>query len=226
MKRLPPFLFVVLLVLALAAGCGSKPVPDWKTGGFNAMESYKKNFLEGDERKADLYFELAVREIQKSGDPDLLDRVLLTRCALRTAALEPLSPGDCLLSGWKHTKENENYLAFLREGAGGTDPSLLPPAYRKFADALEAGNIGPLNDAVAGIDDPLSRIVASAVAVQAGRFDDRTLELALEAASREGWKKIVLLYLGRLEALSREQGKTEQADRLRRRQEILTAPLK
>jgi hypothetical protein len=225
MKRLPSFLFLLLL-LALATACGSKPVPDWKMGGFNALESYKKNFLEGDERKADLYFELAVREIQKSGDPDLLDRALLTRCALRTAALETLSPGDCVLAGWKHTKENESYLVFLREGAGGTDPSLLPQAYRNFAKALEAGKTGPINDAVAGIDDPLSRIIASAVAVKGGRFDDRTLELALEAASREGWKKIVLLYLGRLEDFSRERGDAEQADRFRRRQEILSTPLK
>lgn len=225
MKR--PLLCLCLLLLPfLAAGCGSKPVPDWKAGGFNAMESYKKNFLEGDDLKADLYFDVSVREFQKSGDPDLLDRALLTRCALRTAALETLSPSDCMLSGWAHTKENENYLAFLREGAGKTDPSLLPPPYRKFAKALDEGKIGSLNDAIAGIEDPLSRIIASAVAVKGGRFDTTTLELALAAASREGWKKIVLLYLEKLESLSREQGDLEQADRLRRRKEIISTPLR
>lgn len=219
-------LLFLLTLMLFFIGCGSKPVPDWKLGGFNALESYKKNFLEGEDRKADLYFDTAIGEFKKSGDLDLLDRALLTRCALRTAALEDFSGTECLLPDGPHTRENMNYLSFLRGNLDDLDDALLPESYRGFLRALEEKRTESMNKAIGAIEDPLSRIIASAVALTKGEYDEITLQQAFRTASREGWKRIVHLYLEKLERYYGDRGEAEKARQMKRQREILSSPLK
>jgi len=218
-------LFFIPTLLLFFFGCGSRPVPDWKLGGFNALESYKTNFLQGEDRKADLYFDIAIEEFKKSGDLDLLDRALLTRCALRTAAMEIISGEECLLPDWPHSGENSAYLSFLRGTLDDLDESLLPPSYRGILKALREKRTEKVNEALGAIEDPLSRIVAAAVALGRGEYDESTLRRAFQTASREGWKKIVHLYLEKLEEYYRGRGESEKEHQVKRQREILNSPL-
>lgn len=218
--------FILLALLFLAAGCGSPPVPDWKLEGFNALESYKKYYLEGEDGKADFHFQRAIDEFRKSGDLDLLDRVLLTRCALRRASLEAFSGEDCLLPDRSHTEENETYLSFLQGNLDESDPSRLPGVYREFLKALREKQVERINETIGTMNDPLSRIIASAVALKVGTWNEATLQQAFQAASREGWKRIVLVYLETLESYYGEKGNPEKARQVRRQIELLTVPLK
>jgi len=219
-------LFFILIVLSFFLGCGSRPVPDWKLCGFNALESYKTNFLEGEDRKSDLYFDTAIGEFKKSGNLDLLDRALLTRCALRTAALEIISGEECLLPDWPHSGENSAYLSFLRGTLDDSEESLLPSSYRGIQKALREKRTEKVNEALGAIEDPLSRIVAAAVALKKGEYDENTLQQAFRTASREGWKKIVHLYLEKLEEYYGSRGESEKEHQMKRQREILNSPLK
>lgn len=74
------------------------------------------------------------------------------------------------------------------------------------------------------MNDPLSRIIASAVALKVGTWNEATLQQAFQAASREGWKRIVLVYLETLESYYGERGNPEKARQVRRQIDLLTAP--
>jgi len=86
---------------------------------------------------------------------------------------------------------------------------LLPEAQR----ATAAGDANALK----GIADPLSQLVAAGVLLQTGKASPPVIAQAIDTASSQGWRRPLLAWLG-LQARRAEQGgDTEEAARLRRR---------
>ena len=208
MKRV----IIAALIVSFIAGCAATHIPEWKSAAFRHMEAYKKHALTGDDRMADMYFSRALAEIKKSGDLEVLARAHLLKYALRAAMLDP--PGDdafTAIHDIEDSRENAAYFAFLTGGPEKADVALLPPQYGPFIAAFQRGAKGEMNAALAGMDDPLSRLIAAGIAVTHQRFNEDTLTLAADTASGEGWKKALLVYLSRLESLYKEKGNEARA---------------
>ena len=201
-----------ILLLVLIAACGSKPkVPDWQMDAHGALERYVQAFMGGDTRVEAAEFRRARDELARTGLPALVARAELTACALRVASLDF---GPC--TGFEALRHDapaaeRAYADYLSGRSLPGDAALLPPAHRSVASGVADAA------AVKGIVDPLSRLIAAGVLFETGRASPAVLELAVDTASAQGWRRPLLAWLGAQALRAEAAGAQEEALRLRRR---------
>ena len=207
MKRLLP-----VIALAVLAACGNKPrQPDWLVNADGAQERYERAYLAGKDSAAATEFERLRTELTSTGNPSLVARGELTRCAVQVASLQ-FDP----CAGFEPLRRDASdaeraYADFLAGRLEGLDARLLPEAYR----GVIAGTGGAA--AVEGIKEPLPRVIASAVLLRTGRAEPKVLQIAADTASEQGWRRAVIAWLGAQAMLAEKNGDSEAAQRLRRR---------
>jgi len=202
--------------IAVLAACADKPrVPDWQLNAYGALERYVNAALTGDAKVEPVEFERARNELASTGQPGMVARAELTRCAVRLASLdlgpcegfEPLRPDS--------PAPEQAYADYLAGRITPADVALLPPQHR--AVAMEQGDV----TSVKAITDPLSRLVAAGVLFRLGRASPEVLVLASDTASAQGWRRPLLAWLG-VQAMRAEQaGAVDEAQRLRRRMALV-----
>lgn len=205
-------IWMSMLLLLLVAACGNKPkAPDWQMDAHGALERYVKAFMAGDTRVEAAEFRRARDELARTGQPALVARAELTACALRVASLNfaPCVGFEALRLDAPAAEQV--YADYLSGRSVPGDAALLPPAHRAVASgAAEAA-------AVKGIADPLSRLIAAGVLFETGRASPEVLELAVDTASAQGWRRPLLAWLGAQARRAEAAGAQEEALRLRRR---------
>ena len=203
----------------LAAGCASRPpAPDWQMNARQAIDTAVIAFLEGNPRVEAAETARARSEIARTGRLDLLARAELMRCAARVASLviEPCEGFDKLRAD--AAPAERAYAEYLSGRVQPQDIALLPEPQR--AVALATTEVAAA-DALAGIDDPLSRLIAAGVLFQGGRASPPTLQLAVDTASAQGWRRPLLAWLNVQLMRAEQAGAQEEAQRLRRRIEVV-----
>lgn len=201
----------MLLVLLLVA-CASKPkAPEWELEAHGSLERYVKAFMAADTRIETAEFVRAREQLTRTGDAGLVARAELTRCALLVASLvfEPCVGFDALRADAPAAERA--YGDYLAGRALPGDAQLLAPAHRAVAAA------GADAAAVQAIADPLSRLVAAGVLFGTGRASPQVLQLAVDTASAQGWRRPLLAWLGAQVRLAELAGPTQEVERLRRR---------
>lgn len=208
--------WLIAAVLTVLAACADKPrVPDWQINAHGALERYVQAALTGDARVESAEFERARHELESTGQPGMVARAELTRCAVRVASLS-LDPCE----GFERLRADapaaeRAYADYLAGRIAPPDVALLPAQHR--AVALEQGDAA----AVKSIADPLSRLVAAGVLFRSGRASPEVLVLASDTASVQGWRRPLLAWLG-VQAMRAEQaGAVDEAQRLRRRMALV-----
>lgn len=215
LRRMLP---VTLLIIFLVSCGGSQPVPDWTYASFNQMEDFKKAYLEGKAGIANLHFQRAVEEIKKSGDLNLLAKAYLNRYAVQAALLESFRDDDFLkIQAAEPNPVNAGFYAFLKGNFSQTDRDLLPPQYSRTVASVLASKKDSIAADVRQIEDPLSRLVMTGLLVQYGYENEELLYGAVETASRQGWKKALLVYLERLQAFHVQRREGEKADKIKQK---------
>lgn len=207
---------IALLLALLLAACGSKPkAPDWQLEAHGSLERYVKAFMVADTRVEAAEFARARKQLARTGDAGLVARAELTRCALRVASLvfEPCAGFDALRADAPAAERA--YADYLAGQALPRDAALLPSAHRAVAAASADAA------AVQAIDDPLARLVAAGVLFETGRASPAVLQLAVDTASAQGWRRPLLAWLGAQARRAELAGATEEARRLRRRLELV-----
>jgi hypothetical protein len=208
-----------LTALALAAGlagCGSTPPPpDWQMNARGALDAFTTAYMTGNTRVEAAEFARARMALSATGQPELVARAELLRCAAQVASLV-LQPCD----GFEPLRQDapaaeRAYAAYLAGQAQPSDALLLPADQR----AALAGGAG----AVKGIADPLSRLVAAGVLMRMGRATPDVMALAVDTASAQGWRRPLLAWLGVQAQRADAAGAAEEAARIRRRM-ALVAP--
>lgn len=219
MKKLPCLMFLLLLL----AGCGSKPAPVWIAAGHKQLETFKQDFLTGRSQPiTEIHFRNALEEMKKGGDADLLGKAFLTRMALQVAVREGLEEGEYLKTEVVETvPANRNFYLFLTESAVAVDVSLLPESYRPFWAAMRIGDAAQVAAAITAIDDPLSRLIASGLAVRQGVVTEMILRTAVETASQNGWKRALFAWLERLKSFHEAAGDAAKASTIRSRIDMM-----
>ncbi|WP_240965004.1 hypothetical protein [Acidovorax sp. SRB_24] len=211
-----------VLLCAALAGCASRPpVPDWQLNAHGAAEKAVQAYLSGDARAAQRAFDNARAETARTGQPALLARVELLRCAAQVASLvsEPCSAFEALRED--AADPETAYAHYLAGQAQPADVALLPAAQQGVAAAAAAGDADHAAAALARIPDPLSRLVAAGVLLRSGQASPPVVAAALDAASRQGWRRPLLAWLALQAARAEAAADAEEAARLRRRMAVV-----
>jgi hypothetical protein len=74
--------------MLLLAACSSAPPVEWQANAKAALDRAVAAYLAGDTRVADVEFDLARRELARTGRADQVALAELTRCAVRVASLD------------------------------------------------------------------------------------------------------------------------------------------
>lgn len=210
---------VVLLMAVALAACSSGPTPpDWQLQARPAIDSSIMMDLNGDTAAAKRDFERGRALLARTGQPALLARAELMRCAARVASLDFAACDG--FERWRADAPAAEQ-AYADHLAGRPlEPAriaLLPQAQRAVAAAIAAKT--PL--AVQSIEDPQSRLIAAALLLRARLADPATLTLAADTASAQGWRRPLLAWLEALAYRAEQAGAADEAQRLRRRIELV-----
>lgn len=186
-------LLIIVVAVWLTACAGGLPPPQWQANTHVALAAHTRAYLMGDDRVAAQELRVARREASRTSAAEPLARVELTACALQVAslavldecaAIAPLAPD---LDPDLHA-----YASYLTDRWEWLDARLLPAAQRNVPAApAGAGAVA----VIAAIDDPLSRLVAAAGLLRAGRLPPDGIALAIDTASQQGWRRPLLAWL-------------------------------
>ena len=209
---------VAASVAAVLTACASgPPTSDWKSNAHDSIERAIEAYLAGNARVDVQEFARAKSEISRTGRADLLARVELMHCAGQVASLvqdECAGFQPLRLDAAPTERAYANFLAGRVEAA---EVALLPPQHRIAA----AANDGNATEAVNGITDPLARLVAAGVLFKRGLANPAVLAIAVETASAQGWRRPLLAWLGVQLLRAEKAGDTDEANRLRRRVQLV-----
>jgi len=202
-------LAVACTLLLLAACSSTPPPPDWQASASGAVDRAVAAYLQGRSSVADAEFRLARSELTRTGDAAQVALAELTRCALRVASADfgPCEGFEPLRAD--ATPAQRAYADYLANRLAPGDAALLPLPQRAVATSGAA--------ALAGIEDPLSRLVATGVLFRAGRADRTAIAQAVDTASAQGWRRPLLAWLNVELALAEKAGDSAAAEQLRRR---------
>ncbi|SFL93179.1 hypothetical protein [Rugamonas rubra] len=213
----------LLAALALLAGCGNNPpLPDWQMDAHGALDRAQAAYMEGNAKVEAAEFTRARASLASTGQPGLVIRAELLRCAGHVAAL---AFDDC--PGFEQLRPDAGaadraYAAYLAGRAGAQEAALLPPQHQPVA--MAGNDAAAAAAAVQAIADPLSKLVASGVLLRAGRASPPVLAGAVEAASAQGWRRPLLAWLGVQAQRAEQAGDAQEAARLRRRIALASEP--
>jgi hypothetical protein len=203
----------------LAAACASQPPPDWQMNARQSIDTAVAAYLEGNARVEAAETARARSEIARTGRLDLLARAELMRCAARVASLvfEPCLGFEKLRAD--AAPAERAYADYLAGRIQGQDIERLPAPHRAVADARSSAEAAA--SALAGIDDPLSRLIAAGALFHGSRASPQTLQIAVDTASAQGWRRPLLAWLGVQLIRAEQAGDTTEAQQLRRKIDVV-----
>jgi hypothetical protein len=199
----------------LVAACSSRPPPpDWQMNARQSIDAAVAAYLEGNARVEAAETARARSELSRTGRLDLLARAELMRCAARVASLvfEPCEGFDSLRAD--AAPAERAYADYLAARVQPQDVALLPEPHRAVADVRVSAEAAAA--ALAGIDDPLSRLIAAGVLFEGNRASPQTLQVAVDTASAQGWRRPLLAWLKVQLMRAEKAGDKAEAERLRR----------
>lgn len=202
-----------VLALLLLAGCAARPpVPDWQGNAHGALQAAVAAQLNGQTRVAEAEMARARSEITRTGRPALLARAELVLCAARVASLEigldvgEGCPAYAALAADAEAPE-QAYAAYLYGRPAPEQLALLPAPQQRVAGGAPA----------AALEDPLARLVATAVQLRQGQATGADVAAAVQTASDQGWRRALLAWLGAQLRGAEAAGDAGAAERIRRR---------
>ncbi|MGC3984457.1 MAG: hypothetical protein QM777_06830 [Pseudorhodoferax sp.] len=198
-----------LLAVLLLAGCASRaPVPDWQGNAHGALQAAVAATLNGETRVAEAEMARARSEIARTGQPGLLARAELVLCAARVASLDLDGCPAYRALAVDAAPAEQAYAAYLYGAVAPAQQALLPPQHQRLA----AG--APLS---ADLQEPLARLLATAVLLRQGRATPDDVATAVATASGQGWRRPLLAWLGAQLRGAEAAGDAVAAERIRRR---------
>jgi hypothetical protein len=200
-----------LLAIALAACSSALPAPDWQLNAQGSSERATEAYLSGVDRVAQAEALRAQAAVASSGRADVLAKVALLHCAAQVASLDFDDCPAYQALAQDAAAPEQAYARYLMGQATPADAALLPTAQRSLlATAAPA-------QALSTIPDPLSRLVAAGVLLRRGVSDPAVVEVAVQTASDQGWRRPLLAWLTLQKMQLLAQGDVAGAGRVQRR---------
>jgi len=206
---------LALATLVLAACAGKPPAPQWQADAQGSLQRFTTLYLRGSAGPDMVEFSRARSELASTGQASLVARAELTRCAAQVASLV-----FDACTGFERLRAESGaaeaaYADYLAGRASPAVAPLLPPQHR----AIAGGREDPAT--LKAMDDPLARLVAAGVLLRAGRAHPEVLQVAVDTASGQGWRRPLLAWLGAQAQRADRAGAPEEAARIRARMELV-----
>lgn len=203
---------------AVLAACGAQgpQAPSWRASASDSLQRYSVAYLKGDTRTEGAEFARARGELASTGQPGLVARAELTRCAVQVASLvfEPCAGFERLRRDAPAAERA--YADYIAGRATPADASLVPEQHRAVAAGRED------TPTLQAIQDPVSRLVAAGVLLRTGRASPQVVQVAVDTASQQGWRRPLLAWLGVQAQRAERAGNKDEAERIRRRMAVVT----
>ncbi|GAB2458816.1 hypothetical protein GCM10027082_06840 [Comamonas humi] len=201
------------------SACASKPkTPDWALNEHSAAERATDAYLSGKGNVAAVEWERARQEVQRTARPDLLARLELVRCAAQVAALETTACEAYEPLAASAAPPEQAYARYLRGALQPGDAALLPQQHQAVAIGASPQAAA---SALAGIPDPLARLVAAGALAARGPVSMAVVQQAVDTASAQGWSRPLMAWLTNQQRLAQEQGDAALAAEAQRRLQLL-----
>lgn len=201
-------LIALTLCLFLSACSNQPPVPDWLLTADAAINNYSRLWLEGRDKLAAGQLAIAREAVSRTGDASQMARIELRACATHLASLQSADcPGFRRFADDAGQLENA-YTRYLQGQISAVDLVFLPETQRSAWQNPQA---------LREIADPLSRLLAAAVLLQAGRLQASGIELTIATAAEQGWRRPLLAWLAVERQRLLKQGDSSAADAIDRR---------
>jgi hypothetical protein len=211
------------LLLLAYAGCSVTPAPAWKSETRDAVDAFTAAYLSGNSKAAARYFQDARTTVSGTGRADLVARVELIRCGVGTAALDFDACAGVAAMLAELTEADRAYAAFLEGKASTAEAGKLPAQYQALAQAKDADS---RVKALAGIKDPLSRLVAAGSLFKAGQLSPPGVAIAVDTASEQAWRHPLLAWLHVQAGLAEAAGDAATLKAVRKRIDLVSPPRK
>lgn len=200
--------------LLLAACSSTPPAPGWQASAHDDLHRFTASYLQGEPRAAS-EFERARAELASTGQVPLVARAELTRCAVAVASLvaDPCEGFEQLRADAPSAERA--YADYLAGRIAPAEVALLPEQHRAIAGGREDAA------SLQAIGDPVSRLVAAGVMFRMGRASPQVVQIAVDTASRQGWRRPLLAWLGVQAQRAERAGARDEAERIRRRMALV-----
>lgn len=211
----------LLALCAALAACSTKPVPEWSLNASDAARRAMQAQLEGASRVADLEWGKARSEAAQTGQPALMARLALMRCALQVASLDWDDCSGYIPYAQDAAPAEQAYHRYLYGALQSGDVALLPAQHQGVAATLAQGEAATAAQLQA-VPDATARLVASGAALRAGRTTVEALWPVVDAtATPQGWRRPLMAWMELERRRLESAGATSAAQTLARRLEVL-----
>ena len=216
---------VVFMAMLGLIGCASSPVPpEWQSSALGSVKGFTAAYLEGKTKVAEFEFGRAKADIAATGRLDLIARAELVRCAVRVASLEFDNCSGVRTLDADTAAPERAYAAYLRRVRTGElsldapQIALLPEQHRPV---LVSKDDGARVATLSAMKDPLARLIAAGVLFQAGQLPPAGVDVAVNTASDQGWRRPLLAWLGVQLKLMETAGDAGGKSRVQRRIDLV-----
>ncbi|MBI1889908.1 MAG: hypothetical protein HYS18_04625 [Burkholderiales bacterium] len=209
-----PAIFLSVVLTACASG---PAVPDWQANAKSRVDHAISAYFAGNDRVAAQEFAGARNDMASTGQATLVARIELIKCAGRIASLVLDECTEFEKLRQDSAAPERAYADYLAGRVQAQDVAQLPAPHQAVsrADAHTAAK------AIDGIDDPFSRLVAAGTLLRTGRAGPVVIASAVETASAQGWRRPLLAWLGVQVKRAEQAGDAQEAQRLRRRMDLV-----
>ena len=189
---------LLLFATLLFVGCSFKTEPNlWEYKSAQAFESYKQNFLKGNDLLAKHDLAQAIKHAKSSADLSQLASIYLGKCALnKSVGIQDTCNEFQDIQELIACPKLQNYNRFLQKDFTHLKIKYLPSRYQEFAAALKNDNTQQANAKLQQMEDPVSMMLA--LALLGENATKESVEMTLQKASYYGYKKGVLHLLKEL----------------------------
>lgn len=186
-----------MLILFLSACSIKTPPNQWQYQSNSAYKNFERYYLENRIDMATVEFDRARSYATQSANLDTLARLELSRCALKSALLEPFSCQEYAdLIPVTHDPELQAYYSLLSGTMTNESLSSLPQQYQQLASMQMQNNHESINKEINKITPLTSRMIAAALVVKS--LDEATIEAIIADASYVGYKQAVVAWMNLL----------------------------
>jgi len=211
---------LLLFAILLFVGCSFKTEPNlWEYKSAQSFESYKQNFLKGNDLLAKHDLTQAIKHAKSSADLSQLASIYLGKCALnKSAGIQDTCKEFQDIQELVACPKLQNYYRFLKKDFTHLKIKYLPSRYQEFAAALKNNDAKKANAKLQQVEDPVSMMLA--LALLGENATKESVETTLQKASYYGYKKGVLHLLKEL--IRREDDPLKKSVLIKKRNVLLS----
>lgn len=186
---------------------------------FSSQQSATKYLLLGETQKAQAAISQLRKDLAVTARTDLAAKTELALCAIEQASLK-MPPCEAFEKLKIDAQASElAYAQFLSGQWAGLPHKLLPPQYQSMV-------VHPTPESqLIAIESPISRLIAGSVLLQRNQLSPQSLELMVNTASQEGWRKPVLAWLNVQLTIFEKNNDSVRAKQVIRRMQMLEQTL-